>query len=424
MEYINSKNIFLVMKETLRLKDTSIVDHGYRTAYIVNQMLKCSGKYEPFEMADISIYATFHDIGAYITETPGTTLTYDVRDFVPHSVLGFLICKYLSPHEEMAHAILHHHTDYSRCRDMTDQQKELASVFNIAEKADIFLGFLGDKFNSSIFDKYAGERLWDEGIKLLHQAETKYDIVQRIRDGSYLEDMEASLDYMIFSREEDKKYLESEMYFLGMRSQRLVGETASCISICDCLADRLLLSSEEKRILYYAALLRDVGMMAIPREIVMPAAPLTGKQKKLLETHVSRTLETLNGKIAPEVMEVIAAHHERGDGSGYPNRLKDNQMNRMQRILQLADTYATIVNDYRRGIVKDDREVRGMLMEEQRKGRFSKQLMDTLLSDYDEIQKEVYRNSQEVLGMYRKLIRDYKKLGNHLGIEHPGKRRT
>ena len=52
MEYISSKNIVLLICDTLKLFDRTLIEHGERTAYIVYKMLEAEGSYELFEMAD------------------------------------------------------------------------------------------------------------------------------------------------------------------------------------------------------------------------------------------------------------------------------------------------------------------------------------------------------------------------------------
>ncbi len=57
MEYISSKNIVLLICDTLKLLESSLMEHGERTAYIVYKMLEAEGSYELFEMADLAFLA-------------------------------------------------------------------------------------------------------------------------------------------------------------------------------------------------------------------------------------------------------------------------------------------------------------------------------------------------------------------------------
>lgn len=64
MEYIHSKDIFLLMRDTLKLVDRRAMDHGSRVAYYLYKMLECKGGYEKYELADFAFMASMHDIGA------------------------------------------------------------------------------------------------------------------------------------------------------------------------------------------------------------------------------------------------------------------------------------------------------------------------------------------------------------------------
>lgn len=65
MEYIKSKDIFLLMRDIMKMINPTLMEHGSRVAYIVYKMLQEEGRYEEFELADIVMVATMHDIGAY-----------------------------------------------------------------------------------------------------------------------------------------------------------------------------------------------------------------------------------------------------------------------------------------------------------------------------------------------------------------------
>ena len=53
MDFISSKNIFLLTRDTLKLIDKRLMKHGSRTGYILYKMLKQRGGYEKFEMAEL-----------------------------------------------------------------------------------------------------------------------------------------------------------------------------------------------------------------------------------------------------------------------------------------------------------------------------------------------------------------------------------
>ena len=118
MDFISSKNIFLLTRDTLKLIDKRLMKHGSRTGYILYKILQLRGGYEKYEMAELVMLATLHDIGAYKTENMNDMLRFESKDYMPHSIYGFLFMKCLSPMEEKSKIILYHHIDYSQVRNL------------------------------------------------------------------------------------------------------------------------------------------------------------------------------------------------------------------------------------------------------------------------------------------------------------------
>ena len=119
MEYIRSKDIFLLMRDIMKMINPTLMEHGSRVAYIVYKMLQEEGRYEEFELADIVMVATMHDIGAYKTEKEriNDLLHYEPRDNMAHSIYGHLFFKYLSPLPDMSKVLMYHHMDYDKLKD-------------------------------------------------------------------------------------------------------------------------------------------------------------------------------------------------------------------------------------------------------------------------------------------------------------------
>ena len=95
MDFISSKNIFLLTRDTLKLIDKRLMKHGSRTGYIFYKMLQQRGGYEKFEMAELVMLATLHDIGAYKTDDISNIGYFEAKNFMPHSIYGYLFLKYL-----------------------------------------------------------------------------------------------------------------------------------------------------------------------------------------------------------------------------------------------------------------------------------------------------------------------------------------
>lgn len=101
-------------------------------------------------------------------------------------------------------------------------------------------------------------------------------------------------------------------------------------------------------------LLHDVGKMMIPDHILNKPGPLTGPEFALMQAHTSIGREILRQTPGvPEAAIIIAAeHHERYDGSGYSERLKENEISQFGQMASIVDVYDALTSTriYHKGI--------------------------------------------------------------------------
>lgn len=412
MEYIRSKDIFLLMRDIMKLINPVLMEHGSRVAYIVYKMLQEEGKYEEFELADIVMVATMHDIGAYKTEKARISdmLQYETRDNMAHSIYGYLFFKYLSPLPDLAKIIMYHHRDYDKLKDSEYEYKEVAAYVNIAEKIDIYSQTMGAQFNPRMFQKQAGTKLSAAGLDRFYQCDDKYGILDKIKSGEFKQELDEIVEYMLFSNEDKKRFLEMVMYCLGLDREAMVIDTITAICICDEICQMMFLPEQEREILYYATLIHDIGMLAIPKEIVCAPRKFKKEEIKIVRTHIQLAEKQLGQKMKSEVLDVALAHHERGDGSGYPNHLKDGQISLHQGILQMVDVVSALVSkrSWRDAMPKE--RVIGLLNEDAAKKRLKQQIVTMFVNSYDEIMEHVKKETAGILKMYQTLNLQYQQV--------------
>jgi HD-GYP domain-containing protein (c-di-GMP phosphodiesterase class II) len=93
-----------------------------------------------------------------------------------------------------------------------------------------------------------------------------------------------------------------------------------------------------------AALLSDVGMLRVHPEVLAKAGPLDDEERRTVEAHCKGGA-TLLGPLAEGFVGLVAAasyHHERLDGTGYPDGLREQQIPPLARLLAVCDTYAAL----------------------------------------------------------------------------------
>ena len=409
MDYIRSRDIFYLMTDVLRLLDPRPLDHGHRVAYLAYKMFLERGGLEEFELADLILLAAFHDIGAFHTDNLDDALRYECRDFMPHSIYSYLLAKNMFPEmdDDLAKIYLYHHIDYNQLERMNFVHREIAGFLNIAEKMDIYHTALGQKFDYKMFQKYSGNKMNAEGMELFYTIVKRDNVLDRLRDSSYQQELREAADYLIFTNEAKKSYLELMMYFYGFQSEVSVVNAITCINICREIGRSMKLSPRDQEVLMYGAMVHDIGMLNISKDIINAPRKLMPEEVRLLRTHVQIGEELLKDRMRKEVIDVAAAHHERCDGSGYPRGLKAVQMNTSQMILQVADTVCGLTNErsFRKPRTKE--EVINILNEEVLAGKFSDQVVRIFVASYDTIMGKVKAESSRVLAVYDRLNQNY-----------------
>ena len=106
------------------------------------------------------------------------------------------------------------------------------------------------------------------------------------------------------------------------------------------IAENLGLKSDEVDNIYYIALLHDIGKIAIPDNILNKPGKLTDDEFKIMKSHTTRGAKILNGiSTIPQIIEGARSHHERYDGTGYPEGLKGENIPLVARIICCADCF-------------------------------------------------------------------------------------
>ncbi len=119
-------------------------------------------------------------------------------------------------------------------------------------------------------------------------------------------------------------------------------------------ASFLALPKKQIKELGLAGLLQDIGKIKIPAEILLKPGKLTPEEFEVAKKHVDEGLSILEKttNIPSSVIYLVAQHHERVDGSGYPYNLSEKNINLESQIAGLIDTYCAITTNkpYAKGL--------------------------------------------------------------------------
>jgi HD-GYP domain-containing protein (c-di-GMP phosphodiesterase class II) len=121
----------------------------------------------------------------------------------------------------------------------------------------------------------------------------------------------------------------------------------SVVDLVHAVAEEMKVDPRERQELEFAAMLHDVGKIAIPKEILNKPAKLTDDEFKVIKTHTIEGQHMLDrvGGLLGSVGEIVRSCHERWDGGGYPDGLKGEEIPLAARIVFTCDAYNAMTTD-------------------------------------------------------------------------------
>jgi putative nucleotidyltransferase with HDIG domain len=146
--------------------------------------------------------------------------------------------------------------------------------------------------------------------------------------------------------------LEGWVSALDMRDKETEGHTQRVTILTERLARQMGVSGDALVHITRGALLHDIGKMAIPDGILLKPGQLTEDERALMQKHPEYAYDMLRRiEFLLPAIDIPYCHHEKWDGSGYPRKLKGEDIPFAARIFPVVDVYDALVSDrpYRKG---------------------------------------------------------------------------
>jgi putative nucleotidyltransferase with HDIG domain len=151
-----------------------------------------------------------------------------------------------------------------------------------------------------------------------------------------LVDLEQSYDYT----------LEALGSALDLKDAETEGHCQRVTAYTVCIAKRMNVDPVTLRHIARGAFLHDIGKMAVPDSILRKPGPLTPDEWKVMERHCEVGFAVLQRiPFLSEAAQIVLTHQEKYDGTGYPQRLKGDQIPLGARVFAVADTLDAMISD-------------------------------------------------------------------------------
>jgi putative two-component system response regulator len=164
------------------------------------------------------------------------------------------------------------------------------------------------------------------------------------------------------------------------------------------MGERLGVPEEQIKALRRAGVVHDIGKVAVPDSILLKPGPLTSDETKVMQKHpvvgerICAPLKTFR-----LVLPIIRHHHEKHDGTGYPDGLQGEEIPLTARILQLSDVYDALTTDRPYKVAFTPEVALDLMGEEAERGWWDRELFEAFRElirlHHKELAPDVFRKA-------------------------------
>ncbi|VYU27729.1 Cyclic di-GMP phosphodiesterase response regulator RpfG [Clostridium tertium] len=160
---------------------------------------------------------------------------------------------------------------------------------------------------------------------------------------SILDDLKNDID------EKDIELVTSIKTLIGVinaRDKYTYGHSERVVLYSRLLSEKLNLSIEDKNNLIQGSYMHDIGKINISKEILLKQMPLTNEEWNILKGHPEEGIEIIKSvKSLDKIIPIIKHHHEKFDGTGYPDKLKGDEIPYLARVLSVVDSFDAMTSN-------------------------------------------------------------------------------
>jgi HD-GYP domain-containing protein (c-di-GMP phosphodiesterase class II) len=141
----------------------------------------------------------------------------------------------------------------------------------------------------------------------------------------------------------------------------MAGHSSRVAAYCERIAESLGLPPRDRLLLFVAASFHDVGYLSTPEYILRKPSVLAEDEMEEVRIHPVRGAEVFAAEPSlGEIARAVRHHHERFDGSGYPEGLRGDEIPLFSRIILVAETYEAMTHHrpYRRALTPEEAQRR------------------------------------------------------------------
>lgn len=364
-------------------------NHSRRTAYIAYKIAR-EMELDERDIADTYFISLIHDIGmaGYLSKYSVSHIHMDFNLRKQHCQIGYEIIEKLPHISKKKDYLLYHHEEYDGTGPYGLKGEEIPLVAQIIHIADFFELFyfrqerdvkkLNDidkvhKWLDKYRNKMFSNRVCDGLLYALKKDKFWFDLMNG-NIGIVLQFIEPNRDILIDIKDL-RKISEAFSIIIDLKSKFTYNHSQGISNITSKFASFLGYNPLMIEKLTIAADLHDIGKFVVPVSLIEKPGKLTAEEFLIMKSHVYYTkliLKQIDG--IEDIAEWAGNHHERLNGTGYPEKLDERTLTKEDQIIAIADVFQALTEDrpYRKGM--DTKEALNILDSMTQKGEISRSL--------------------------------------------------
>lgn len=330
---------------------------GYATriAYLAYLMAKNAPSQMGLSVQDAVVLSLFRNCGDFHFEIENY---HDYDELTEEQIKARYIYSYawvknLTPLGKLAQAYLYFNTKYNPDIAAKIRPMEYGSIIFVAERIVKMLLTNNYSYNDSDFNKFGFPNFNQTYIRIFKNLDedgsiTKILTPEILEDGTvvrpWMNELEKIFNQFVFTKDQTNTYFKTLIVMLDFKSTVTVWHTIHTAAYACSLGQLMDCSEDETNKLFTAAVLHDVGKIAVPQNILEYPGKLNKWEYRIIQMHARKSYEIINGIVSDGLAHIAYNHHERINGKGYPKGLSGNQLSKEDRIIQISDILSALAD--------------------------------------------------------------------------------
>ena len=364
------------------------IQESERTAYIAVLLAKQGHLGQFLSLKDIFLLSLFSNIGSYRFILPN--FTSSIADAAERDyTYSYYFLKYMSPLGENTKFLFFYNEKYNPLLAQKVVQAEYAHLIFFAARVESFLRENKYSYIPKDIKLLDPAESGPDYVQLFLEADRQLNIVNNLKNDSFRVKIDEWSSSISYDYNDTFKLIKMLIYIMDFKSTATVSHTINAACFAAAIGQRMHCTRQEIDELYTAGILHDIGKMAIDSRILEYPAKLSTGDMEIMRTHVAEGVNMYRKVISPEIESIASHHHEKLDGSGYPEKLSGRELSLKDRILTVADITSALIDirSYKDSFPKE--KVIQIISEMTEDGQLDSKVTRCVIEEFDSLKAEL-----------------------------------